>query len=328
MSDAALSTPSLNDAARPARRVAMLSVSVALALTAMKLVGWWLSGSVGLLASLADSGLDVLAASSTLAAIRYAATPPDAEHRFGHGKAEAFASLLQAVLIFVSAALVGREAVARLIAPHPVGTTGLGMAILAISTVMALAVALAQSRVLETSRSVAVKSDQLHYLADAGSNLVALAGLGLAALLHAPRADALAGLIVALGLGWGGLATLRHATDNLMDRELEDDEREAIIALTTQDPDIFQVHNLRTRAAGPIVHIQMHVEMDAHRTLEDAHRTVIQAERRILERFPTADILIHPDPAGHAEPHSGAFAEASADLSAQERMTDAAATAR
>lgn len=328
MSAAALHTQSLNDAARPARRVAMLSVSVALVLTAMKLVGWWLSGSVGLLASLADFALDMLAASSTLAAIAYAATPPDAEHRFGHGKAEAFASLLQAVLIFVSAALVGREAVAHLITPRPVQTEGLGLAILVISTVMALGVAWAQGRVLETSRSVAVKSDRLHYLADAGSNMVAFAGLGLALLLHAPRADAIAGLLVALGLGWGGLGALRHATDNLMDRELDDEERDAILSLVRQDPEVLDVHDLRTRAAGPIVHIQMHVDMDAHRTLEDAHRTVIQVERRILERFPTADILIHPDPAGRAEPHSGAFAEASADLSAQERVTDAAGTVR
>lgn len=306
----------------------MLSVTVALGLTAIKLVGWWLSGSMGLLASLADSGLDVLAASSTLAAIRYATTPPDAEHRFGHGKAEAFASLLQAALIFVSATLVAREAIARLIAPKPIQTETLGIVILAVSTVLALAVAWAQGRVLKQTRSVAVKSDRLHYLADAGSNLVALAGLGLATLLHAARADALAGLLVAIGLAWGGVLTLRNAADSLMDRELEDEEREMIVALALQDPQIHHVHNLRTRAAGPIVHIQMHVDMNPRLPLEDVHQVVILAERRILDRFPSADILIHPDPDGRAEPHSGAFAEASAGLAAQERMTEATARAR
>jgi ferrous-iron efflux pump FieF len=325
MSDAPPASASLHETARPTRQVAMLSVAVALVLTAIKLFGWWRSGSIGLLASLADSGLDVLAASSTLAAIHYATTPPDAEHRFGHGKAEAFASLLQAALIFVSATLVGREAVGRLVHPRALQTEPLGVAILALSTVLALGVAALQGRALQQARSVAVKSDRLHYLADAGSNLVALVGLGLAALLHAPRVDALGGLLVALGLAWGGVLTLRNAADSIMDRELDDEERALILALASEDSQIRHVHDLRTRTAGPIVHIQLHAGMDPRLPLEEAHRVVIQAERRILARFPSADILIHADPEGRAEPHSGAFAEASAELAAQDRMTEATA---
>ncbi|WP_158916230.1 cation diffusion facilitator family transporter [Caulobacter sp. S45] len=328
MSDLAPRHATLKDATLPARRVAMLSVSVALGLTAIKLVGWWLSGSVGLLASLADSGLDVVAASSTLAAIGYASTPPDAEHRFGHGKAEAFASLLQAALIFTSAALIAREAISRLIDPRPLQTQWLALAILVLSTVLALAVAAAQGRVLKDSRSVAVESDRLHYLADAGSNVAAFVGVVLAGLLHSPRADALAGLAVALALAWGGVHALRNAADNLMDHELDDTERDAIVALAIEDPAIQSVHDLRTRAAGPIVHIQMHVDMDPRLTLEEAHRILIRAEHRILARFPSADLLIHPDPYGRAEAHSGVFAEASANLAAHDRMTDAPATAR
>src|SRR5689334_14978855 len=93
------------------RRVTLLSVATAAVLVTIKAVVWVASGSTALLASAADSGLDLIASLATFWAVRYAAAPPDAEHRFGHGKAEAFASLVQAGLVFASAALIAREAI-------------------------------------------------------------------------------------------------------------------------------------------------------------------------------------------------------------------------
>src|SRR3954468_1414806 len=103
------------------RRVTLYSVSVAAVLVSLKLVSWLASGSVAMLASMADSGLDLVASLVTFYAVRFAATPPDAEHRFGHGKAEGLASLVQAGLVFASAALIGREAVSDLMHPHAIG---------------------------------------------------------------------------------------------------------------------------------------------------------------------------------------------------------------
>src|SRR4051812_31425731 len=103
------------------RRVTQLSVAAAALLIAIKAFAWLASGSVAMLASLTDSGLDLLASLATFAAVRWAAAPPDAEHRYGHGKGEAFASLLQAGLVCASAALIGREAIQRLIDPRPIG---------------------------------------------------------------------------------------------------------------------------------------------------------------------------------------------------------------
>src|SRR5471030_3105908 len=96
------------------RRVTLYSVTVAAVLVSIKIAAWLASGSVALLASTADSGLDLVASLITFFAVRYAAAPPDAEHRFGHGKAEAFASLMQGGLVFASAALIGREAIGDL----------------------------------------------------------------------------------------------------------------------------------------------------------------------------------------------------------------------
>ena len=94
-----------------------------------------------------------------------------------------------------------------------------------------------------------------------------------------------------------------------MDRELPNEARARIVQLMTEDPRLTGVHQLRTRASGPIIHMQMHADLDPALTLETAHQVVVAAEKRVLEAFPAADIIIHADPRGRAEPHGGAFAE-------------------
>jgi ferrous-iron efflux pump FieF len=303
---------SIEASAALTRRVTALSVATALVLTVLKALVWIASGSVSILASLADSGLDLVAALATFVAVRYAAAPPDAEHRFGHGKAEAFASLVQAGLVFASAALIGQEAIARLLHPRPVQQTGWALGVMLVSIALTGLLIAAQNRVLRQARSVAVSGDRAHYLADFASNLVALAAIGAAALLGVGGFDALGGLVVAAVLLWGAVGVFRQSSDELMDHELPDEARARIVALMTEDARLTGVHQLRTRAAGPTVHIQMHADLDPELTLEAAHKVVVAAEKRVLEAFPSADIIIHPDPRGRAEPHGGAFAEAGA----------------
>ncbi|HEY3890035.1 MAG TPA: cation diffusion facilitator family transporter [Caulobacteraceae bacterium] len=291
------------------RRITRLSVAVALTLTLVKAWAWHASGSAALLASLADSGLDVLAALITYFAVRYAASPPDREHRFGHGKAEAFASLTQAGLVFATAALVAEEAVVRLLHPQPITAEGWGMAVMGVSLVMTAGLVFAQSWVLRRTRSVAVQGDRTHYVVDFGSNLVALAGIGASALLGGPAPDAIAGLLVTAWLFWGAIGVFRQAAFELMDHELPDDSRARIAELMTQDPRVRDVHSMRTRASGPYIHIQIHAELEPSLSLVEAHQVMVAAERRVLEAYPTADIIVHPDPRGAAEPHGGSFPE-------------------
>ncbi|HEY3697238.1 cation diffusion facilitator family transporter [Phenylobacterium sp.] len=291
------------------RRAMLLSVSVAATLVALKLAAWIASGSVALLASLVDSGLDLLASALTLFAVRYAAIPPDAAHRYGHGKAEAFASLLQGGLVFASAALIGREAVQALVTPHPIQREGWAIAVMLASTALTAGLLAVQTRVLKRAASVAVAGDRAHYAADLASNLIGLAGIAAAALLGVAGLDAAAGLAIAAILLWGAVGVFRQASDQLLDHELSERTRAKIVELMTQDGRVTHVHQLRTRAAGPVVHVQMHVDLDPHLSLEAAHKVIVDAENRVLSEFPSADILIHPDPRGRAEPHGGAFAE-------------------
>lgn len=297
------------EAAVLTRRVTTLSVATAITLVLAKTGAWMASGSVALLASLADSGLDLLASLVTLFAVRYAVAPPDAEHRFGHGKAEAFASLMQGGLVFASAALIGREAIAALLDPRPMVSGGWAMAVMVLSTLLTIALISAQSRVLKLTNSVAVAGDRAHYAADLASNLVALAAIAGTSLFNIGWLDGAGGLAVAVWLLWGAIGVFREAANELMDRELPEDSREQIVALMTLDSRIKGVHQLRTRASGPYVHMQMHADLDPDITLAEAHEAMVAAEKRVLEAFPAADIIVHPDPRGRAEPHGGAFAE-------------------
>ena len=303
------STVSVAQSARLTRLATMASMSVAVILIGLKAAAWWVSGSVAMLASLADSSLDLLASMATFYAVRYAAEPPDAEHRFGHGKAEAFASLMQAGLVFASAALIGREAVQKIGHPEALRSEGWAMAVMLISVALTSVLLVVQSRVLKATGSVAVSGDRAHYAADLASNIIAFAGIGLAASLDKPWLDAAAGFLVAAWLVWGAIGVFRESSLQLMDHELADDARALIVTLATEDPRIKGVHQLRTRASGPVVHMQMHADMDPEISLVEAHQAMIAAERRLLDAFPSADIIIHPDPRGRAEPHGGAFAE-------------------
>ncbi len=292
------------------RRVTLLSVATAIILVSLKMAAWIASDSTAMLASMADSGLDLVASLVTFFAVRYAAAPPDAEHRFGHGKAEAFASLVQAGLVFASAALIAREAVGDLVTPHPLQQEGWAVAVMVVSIGLTLLLLRAQTIVLRQTASVAVSGDRAHYASDLASNVVALIGIAASAWLGVNGLDAAAALVVAALLLWSAIGVFREASSQLMDHELPDDDRAEIVRLVTADGRLANVHQLRTRASGPYIHMQMHVDLDPDITLETAHQAIVAAEKRILEAFPAADILIHADPHGRAEPHGGAFAEA------------------
>ena len=289
--------------ARLTSRAAVLSLAVALALIALKTWAWLASGSVAMLASLADSALDLAASLITYFAVRYAAAPPDREHRYGHGKAEAFAGLLQGGLVGISGVIIAIEAAPRLFAPVQIAHGFESIAVMLISIGLTAGLVAYQTRAVRRTGSVATRADRLHYAGDLAANAVVLAGIGAGAYLGVGWADPVAALLVAAWLVYGSLKVAREAADHLLDREVADETRARIRALAEADARILKVHELRTRTSGPYLHIQFHAELSPDLTLEAAHRIVVEAENRIRAEFPTADIIIHPDPRGRAEPH-------------------------
>ena len=299
-------TASLDDAHAVSRRITTLSVGTAVVLIVLKAFALGASGSVSILATLADSSLDLIASLATFFAVRWAAAPADPEHRYGHGKAEALAGLVQAGLIFASSVFIGWEAVQRILDPRPVSAGGWAVGVVVISIAVTLWLVWMQTQALKKTSSLAVAGDRAHYAADIAANVVVLIGVISGAFLQAPGLDAAAGLVVAVWLFWGAITLLRESADHLLDHAGPEEDRVAITAAVLADPRISGLHQLRTRMAGQVLMVQMHVDLDPQLTLETAHAIVVEAEQRILAAFPHADILIHADPRGRAEVHTPA----------------------
>ncbi|MEY3293691.1 MAG: hypothetical protein RJB12_1462, partial [Pseudomonadota bacterium] len=244
------------------RAVTRLSVGVAVLLIVLKAFALGASGSVSILASLADSALDLLASLGVFFAVRWAAMPSDEDHRYGHGKGEALAALVQAGLVFASALFIGWEAVQRMLDPRPVVSGYWGVLVILISIALTGWLVWMQGRAMRQSGSMAVAADRAHYAGDLAANGVVLIGVISGSFLAAPGLDAAAGLVVAVWLFWGALAVLKTASDHLVDRAVPDADRITITTAVLADPRISGVHQLRTRMAGPAMMIQMHIDLE------------------------------------------------------------------
>jgi ferrous-iron efflux pump FieF len=280
---------------------AVASVSVASILIASKLATWAFTGSVSVLSSLIDSVIDVVASLVTLVSVRQAAQPADRAHRFGHGKAEPLGALAQAAFIAGSALMIGLEAGQRLFEPQPVQRSLVGVAVMLFAIVLTMCLVLIQRAVEHRTGSIAIGADRLHYQSDLLINLSVILALLLTEASGWPYFDPLfaLGIIAFLVLAAGRL--LLGALDMLMDRELPEAERARILALALEHPGAHDVHDLRTRAAGADVFIELHLELDGRLSLAQAHVVAHQVENRIREAYAGASILIHQEPAGVAD---------------------------
>jgi ferrous-iron efflux pump FieF len=283
------------------RRATAASAATALLLAGAKATGWAITGSVALLASLVDSALDAGASLLTAFAVRYSLKPPDAEHRFGHGKSEALAGLGQAVLIGASAAFLIVHAARRFLAPERLTAIPVGIAVMLVSVAATSALVLYQRRVVRATGSNAIRGDALHYASDLATNVAALAALWLAS-RGMTQLDPIFAVAIALstlyGAGRIGIDTMRV----LMDRELPPEVQERIRGIALAHSEVKGVHDLRTRQSGSTMLIQFHLEMDGDLPLRDAHRISEEVERSILDAFPGSDVVIHEDPEGVLEP--------------------------
>lgn len=272
-----------------------LAVAVALALFAIKLAAWLVSGSVAVLGSLADSAVDMMSSALAFTAVRWAAAPPDRDHRFGHQKAEAVSALLQTVLIAGSATFVLGESVRKLIEPQPMENSSAAVAALGVTVVLTSILVTVQTMATRRSGNLTIKADRAHYVSDILSNGGLLLAVLLAGAFDLPRADAVAGLVAAGFLYWSVREVAGYALPQLLDEELPEEERAEIEAIIASDRDVRGFHNLRTRRAGDRRFIQVDLEMLGSLSLAEAHRISARVTARLQERFPGSDVLVHQD---------------------------------
>ena len=298
MTEASLSAA---ERARLTARAATASTAMAIILIGLKVWASIETSSMAMLGSLADSSLDLVASVIVLLAVRVAAQPADEEHRFGHGKAEALASLIQIVLITLSALFIGGRAVERLLSGAQTGSAELGIGVSLVAIVMTIALISYQRHVVNRTGSLAIGTDRLHYSSDLMLNGSVILALVLDQFAGLTGADAVFGVLIALWLLWGAWSASSHALNQLMDREWPDELRERFLTATKEYPELAGLHDLRTRTSGTHNFAQFHVWVPGEWTVREAHDRLDRVEEALQQRFPATEIIIHLDPEGQID---------------------------
>lgn len=282
-------------------RAAMASITMAITLIGLKSWAAYETDSTAMLGSLADSGLDLVASLVILLGVRIAAQPADYEHRFGHGKAEALASLVQVILITLSAIFIGFRAVERLMSGAKTADAELGIGVSVVAMILTFCLISYQRYVVRRTASLAIGTDRLHYSSDLLLNGSVIVALGLDQYAGLTGSDAIFGLLIALWLLFGAWRSSIDALNQLMDREWPDDLRERFLAATKEYSELAGLHDLRTRSSGTHYFAQFHVWVPAEWTVQEAHDRLDAIEEALQQRFPGTEILIHVDPEGQTD---------------------------
>lgn len=272
-----------------------LAVAIATILLVSKLAAWWLSGSAAMLASSTDSLLDVFASLTSFIIIRFSLTPADDHHRFGHGKAENLAALVQSAFVLGSALLLVFHGVDRFFNPHPITHSNVAIGVSVLAIVLTLLLVVVQKRVISKTNSAAISADSLHYQSDLLLNV----GVILALVLNqfdVVEADGLFTVLVGGYLIYGAIGIVYHSIQDLMDCELAEEEVHLIKDIIRAHPKVLGFHELRTRQAGKMRFIQFHLELADELSLFDAHSISDQVEQQILAQFNDCEVFIHQDP--------------------------------
>ena len=274
---------------------------MAVTLIVLKLWASIETDSMAMLGSLADSGLDLVASLVVLLGVRVAAQPADWDHRFGHGKAEALAALVQVILISLSALFIAYRAIERLIDGAETGRAELGIGVSIVAMVLTVALISYQRHVVARTGSLAIGTDRLHYSSDLLLNGSVILALVLDQFVGLTGADAVFGVLIALWLLWGAWTASGHALHQLMDREWPDELRERFLAAAREYPELAGLHDLRTRTSGTHNFAQFHVWVPGDWTVREAHDRLDRVEEALQSRFPGTEILIHLDPEGQID---------------------------
>jgi ferrous-iron efflux pump FieF len=252
-----------------------------------------------MLTSALDALVDAASALATFVGVRYAQQPPDRHYRWGHGKAEAIAALMEALFLAGASLTLVFQSIERLIRPQPLDALGLGLWIIGLSTIAAAGLVIMQSWVLRRTESTAISADRTHYATDIALNLAVLAALAITLLSGWQRVDPVFALGISVCMLWSARGIAAEALRQLMDRELESKDRDRIKQAVLDCSGATALHDLRTRDAGDRVFIEFHLEVDGGLPVNDGHAIADTAEKAAAALFPNgAEVTAHIEPTG------------------------------
>jgi len=276
---------------------AWLSIAAAVATIMLKASAWWITGSVSLLSDALESFVNLAGASFALWMILIAARPPDDEHPFGHAKAEYFSSGFEGILIFGAAAAIIVAAVERLLAPQPLESVGLGLAVSAVATAVNFGVAIALRRAAKRFDSFALEADSRHLMTDVVTSVGVVIGVIAVTMTGWLILDPLIAIAVGLNILLEGYKLLRESVQGLMDRSLDPPElgrlREVLDALAVRG---VAWRGLRTRRAGSDAWIDVVVLVPGEWTVDAGHAVADEVEAAFVAIVPKATVVTHLEP--------------------------------
>jgi ferrous-iron efflux pump FieF len=274
---------------------AISSSSVAMLLVIIKFYAWLISDSSAMLASTTDSILDLFASVMNIIILRFALAPADKEHKFGHGKAESLAGLVQAAFVLGSALLLIFNGVERVINPQMIVHSEVAIWVTIIAIILTLALVVFQRFVIKRTGSIVINADALHYQSDLFLNVGVLAAIILSQGIWL-QADGVFTIAVALYLLFGAGQIIYQSVYQLMDHELNDDEVAKITTIILAHKHALGLHELRTRQSGMHRFIQFHLELDDSLSLLQAHSIGDDIEHKICQALAPCEVFIHHDP--------------------------------
>lgn len=277
-----------------------LSIATAVLTIVLKVLAAMLTGSVGFLSDALESGVNLVAAVVGFIALRIAAKPADANHQFGHGKAEYVSALVEGAMIFVAAALIIYTSTLRLLNPQPLEQPGIGLALSTLASVLNLAVGLALLKAGKKYRSATLQADGHHVLTDVWTSVGVLVGIALVALTDWLWLDPIVAFAVGINILWTGYRLLKESLSSLLSESLPKEEHAELDARLTELEDEFDVlfTSRRTIASGRQRLVYLTMDVPGEWTVLAAHDIADRIEDNIDELFPGAEVFIHVEPAG------------------------------
>ena len=285
-----------------ATQLAALSVAIAVAVLSLKAVAWWVTGSVALYADALESIVNVAAAIAALIAVRLSALPADANHPYGHSKAEYFSAVLEGALIIVAALLILHEAWGAFLSPRAPDQVGIGLAVSAVASGMNAAWALYLGRRGRALRSPALMADARHLWADVVTSVGVLVGVGLVALTGILWLDPLLAALTAVNILFSGGKLLRESVGGLMDEAVPPATMERIRRIVAEQASgAIEAHDLRSRHAGRHTFLEFHLVVPGDMRVRESHEICDRIEAALKAELEGAIITIHVEPEGKAK---------------------------
>jgi len=277
--------------------IAAVSLAVSIAVLAIKFGAYLLTGSVALYSDALESIVNVVTAAAAIVAIRSAARPADAEHPYGHDKAEYLSAVMVGVLIVVAGLAILWEAYGGILAPNPIESPWIGIAVNSVATVINAAwsfVLLQQGR---KHRSAALVADGKHLFADVVTSLGVVAGVILVVVTGIHLLDPAIAMLVALHVLRSGWGVVRENAGGLLDESVPTGELARIREVISLNAgEAIEVHDLRTRHAGRTIFIDFHLVVPGSMSVERSHEICDRLEAALEKAFQGAAVMIHVEP--------------------------------